>query len=99
MDITQTQTKKILEELVGKRFSKDSLEAHLTEKFTYPITLEDISKDDDELVDFNLIGNIDIKYPDNFHLYVDFDVYFLKMRREGHDGADIYITEVGYEFE
>lgn len=98
MDITQSQTKKILEELVGNRFNKETLEAHLTEKFSYPIILEDISRDDDELPDYNLIGNIDIEYPDGFHLFVDFDIYFLKMRRVGFDAADIYITEVSYEF-
>lgn len=99
MDITQSQTVKVLEELVGKRFNKETLEAHLTEKFSYPITLEDISRDDDELADYNFIGNIDIKYPDGFHLFAYFDIYFLKMRRTGFDAADIYITEVSIEFE
>jgi hypothetical protein len=27
-----------------------------------------------------------------------FDIYMLPMRRKGFDGADMYITEVGYEF-
>lgn len=99
MDITHSQTRKILEELVGKRFNKESLEAHLTEKFTYPITLDDISREDDELSDYNFITNIDIEYPDGFHLFADVDIYFLKMRREGFDAADIYVTEVAVEFE
>jgi hypothetical protein len=99
MDITQSQTIKILEELVHKRFNKETLEAYLTEKFSYPITLDDVSRDDDELSDYNFIGNIDIKYPDGFHLFADIDIYFLKMRRAGWDDSDIYITEVSYEFE
>jgi hypothetical protein len=99
MDITQAQTKKILEALVGKRFNKEALEAHLTEKFSYPVTVDDISREDDELPDYNLITNIDIKYPDGFHLFADIDIYFLKMRREGFDAADMYITEVSVEFE
>lgn len=99
MDITHSQTRKILEELVGKRFNKESLEAHLTEKFTYPVTLDDISREDDELSDYNFITNIDIEYPDGFHLFADVDIYFLKMRREGFDAADIYVTEVAVEFE
>jgi hypothetical protein len=84
MDITQSQTIKILEELVHKRFNKETLEAYLTEKFSYPITLDDVSR---------------IKYPDGFHLFADIDIYFLKMRRAGWDDSDIYITEVSYEFE
>lgn len=88
-----------LEALVGKRFNKETLEAKLTELFEYPITLSDVSREDDELSDFNFLGGFDIKYPNNVHLYGYFDVYFLKMRRAGWDDSDIYITEVAIEFE
>ena len=99
MDISQKQTRIILEELVGKRFTKESLEAYLTEKFSHNIKIEDISREDDELGDYNFITNIDIEYPDGFHLFADVDIYFLKMRRDGFDGANIYVTEIGVEFE
>jgi hypothetical protein len=29
---------------------------------------------------------------------IDIDIYMLPMRRKGYDNADMYITEVGYEF-
>lgn len=85
-----------LEELVGQRFNKETLEAKLSTLFKQPITVEDISKDDDELVDFNLLTNFDNEETDMFG-YVD--IYFLPMRREGFDGATFYITEIIVQFE
>lgn len=85
-----------LEDLVGRRFNKETLEAKLSEIFGHPATVEDISKDDDELADFNLLSNLDNKEKD---LYGYIDIYYLPMRREGFDGATWYITEVSYEFE
>jgi len=85
-----------LESLVGNRFNKESLEKELSEIFGTTIVVEDISRDDDELGDFNFIGSFDIPEKD---LYGFFDVYFLKMRRPGFDDADIYVTEVAIEFE
>ena len=85
-----------LEDLVGSRFNKESLEEKLTEIFGVPIAVEDISKEDDELADYNFMGGFDI--PER-ELYGYFDIYFLKMRRPGFDNADIYITEVAIEFE
>ena len=85
-----------LESLVGSRFNKESLEKELTEIFGIEIVLEDISHDEDELGDYNFLGSFDI--PER-ELYGYFDIYFLKMRRPGFDGADIYVTEVAIEFE
>lgn len=85
-----------LESLVGSRFNKESLEKELSEIFGIEIILEDISKEDDELADYNLLGGFDI--PER-ELYGFFDIYFLKMRRPGFDNADIYVTEVAIEFE
>ena len=84
-----------LKELVGKRTTKEEIESKLTKLTGVPVVMEDISKDDDELVDFNLIGNID----DGKELFCDFDVYFLKMRNKGFDGSDILVTEVSFNFE
>lgn len=85
-----------LESLVGNRFTKESLEKTLSIIFDVDIALDDISKEDDELADYNFIGGFDI--PER-ELYGYFDIYFLKMRRPGFDGADIYVTEVAIEFE
>ena len=85
-----------LESLVGNRFTKESLEKTLSIIFDVDIALDDISKEDDELADYNFIGSFDI--PER-ELYGYFDIYFLKMRRPGFDGADIYVTEVAIEFE
>jgi len=85
-----------LEELVGQRFNKETLEAKLSTLFKQPITVEDISHEDDELSDFNLLtefGNADSE------LYGYVDIYFLPMRKEGFDGAVWYITEIAVEFE
>ena len=52
-------------------------------------------EDDDELADFNLMFNIEgFANPSAGY----FDIYMLPMRCEGFDGATMYITEVGYEF-
>ena len=85
-----------LEDLVCSRFNKESLEEKLTEIFGVPIVVDDISRDDDELGDYNFLGGFDI--PER-EFYGYFDIYFLKMRRPGFDNADIYITEVAIEFE
>lgn len=85
-----------LESLVGSRFNKESLEKELSEIFGTTIVVEDISKDDDELGDFNFIGSFDIPEKD---LFGYFDIYFLKMRKPGFDGSDLYVTEIAIEFE
>ena len=85
-----------LEDLVGSRFNKESLEEKLTEIFGVPIVVDEIHGDADELVDYNFLGGFDI--PER-EFYGFFDIYFLKMRRPGFDNEDIYITEVAIEFE
>jgi hypothetical protein len=85
-----------LEELVGNRFNKKTLESKLTEIFGHKAKVEDISRKDDELADYNLLTLIDNK---KTGVYAYVDIYYLKMRRKGFDDATIYITEVGIEFE
>lgn len=92
---------KFLESLVGQRFNTDTLDAKLSEHFNEQIHVKNVSQsrinngeDDDELVDWNLM--FDSK---NQETYGYFDIYFLKMRRPSFDGATIYVTEVGYEFD
>ena len=97
-NLTETERRigEFLETLVGQRFTKETLENYIENKLGYKVLLEDISKDDDELTDFNLLGGIDNKAT---KVYGFIDIYFLKMRNNGFDGANIYITEVSYEFE
>jgi hypothetical protein len=85
-----------LENLVSKRFNKETLETKLSEIFGVEAKVEDISKDDDELSDFNYLTAFDNK---DKGIYGYADIYFLPMRRTGFDGATFYVTEVGYEFE
>ena len=85
-----------LENLVKHRFNKETLEVKLAEIFGQPITVEDITKDDDELVDYNLLfefGNAESE------LYGYVDIYYLPMRRAGFDGAIWYLTEFAITFE
>ena len=82
--IKQIEITLALEDLVGQRFNKATLEAKLAVIFKQPITVEDISKDDDELVDFNLLTNFDNEETNMFG-YVD--IYYLPMRRAGFDEA------------
>lgn len=79
-----------LEQLVGNRFSLETLKTKLSEIFNDEITIEDISNKEDELSDYNLLAA-----PNNMYAYVD--IYYLKMRRPGHDGSTIYVTEVSVE--
>lgn len=90
-----------LEGLVHNRFSIDSLTKELSTFFGEEIEVYNASQgridngeDDDGLVDWNLMFTFESE-----NLLVDGDIYFLLMRREGFDGATMYVTEVGYEFQ
>jgi hypothetical protein len=83
-----------LESLVGTRTTKQKLNTLLSIAFNEPIKVENITKKDDELPDYNLLFGSEKK-----ETYGYFDIYYLKMRCKGFDNANIYITEVGYEFE
>lgn len=94
--IKQIDINLALEDLVGQRFNKETLEAKLAVIFKQPITVEDISKDDDELSDFNLLTNFDNEETNMFGYA---DIYYLPMRRAGFDEAVWYVTEVAVQFE
>ncbi len=85
-----------LESLVHKRFSEENLNKVLSEKFGEEIIVEDVSslRNDDGLADYNLMFNSEKE-----DTYGYFDIYMLPMRCTGFDGATMYITEIGYEFE
>ena len=85
-----------LEALVGQRFNKKSLEAKLSLIFGDVAKVALIGQDNTEATDFNFLTNFDNEVKG---IYGYADIYFLKMRRKGHDGATFYVTEVAYEFE
>jgi hypothetical protein len=98
---TKQETITFLEELVHDRFSIESLNEKLSDFFGEKVEVYNASQgridngeDDDELADWNLMFAIEHE-----ELFVDADIYFLPMRREGFDGTTMYITEVGYEFQ
>jgi hypothetical protein len=105
--MTQTEKQKeivkFLDGLVTQRYSMESLNKKLSEYFKTSVELYNASQgridsgeDDDELADWNLMVNIESLNDEDES--VDIDIYFLPMRREGFDGATMYITEVGWEF-
>ena len=96
----QKQIATLLEELVGQRFNEETLNHRLTDILQWEIKVEDISDKEDELVDYNFVfGFGDVNSDDDSELYGYGDIYFLKMRNEGFDGATFYVTEVNVDFE
>ena len=100
---TQSETINFLEGLVHSRFSTETINEELSNFFGVKIEVCNVSQgridsgeDDDELSDWNLMFAFESE--DEASNPVDGDIYFLPMRREGFDGATMYITEVGYEF-
>ena len=98
---TKPETIIFLEELLHNRFSLDSLNEKLSTFFGEKIEVYNASQgridsgeEDDELSDWNLMFTFESE-----DMLVDGDIYFLPMRREGFDGATMYVTEVGYEFQ
>lgn len=82
-----------LESLVGKRFSFTELKMYLrvnSNGYTIELVEKDVSDYDADL-DYVLIGSMEDKLNS---LLCDFDIYYAKTRK-----GDMYITEVGYEFE
>ena len=83
-----------LEKLVGRRFETiEKLNEFLTEYLASdkPIKLEFAYQNNEieHTADWNLIANCE-----NEFVFCDFDIYFLYDRYN-----NLYITEVGYEFE
>lgn len=82
-----------LESLVGKRFSFAELKMYLrvnSNGYTIELVEKDMTDYDIDL-DYMLIGSMEDKLNS---LLCDFDIYYTKTRK-----GDMYITEVGYEFE
>ena len=92
----QKEVVEFLENLVGKRFNLNTLNEVLSEQFDEAIKCEIVNDDDEE----NTLTDWDIMFDSvKEETYGYFDIYMLKMRRPGFDGATFCITEIGYEFE
>lgn len=83
-----------LEKLVGCRFSEASLSEAVSDIFKEEIEVSDCTNFDNEPTDYNYMFNSEKE-----DTYGYFDIYVLKMLREGFDGSTLYVTEIGYEFE
>lgn len=96
MTARHKQVVKFLEGLVGQRFNLDTLNEKLSKHFGEKIKCGFVNENDDtnELVDWNIMFD-----SEKDETYGYFDIYVLKMRRPGFDGATFYVTEVGYEFD
>lgn len=94
----QKKVVKILEDLVGSRFSLETLSKYLQGEFKLdaPMVIEDVTEGKDECdnSDYNLMCCLEKK-----DIFCDIDVYYLKLRKTDDNGNTIYITEVGYEFQ
>lgn len=86
-----------LEHLVHKRFNIEQLNEELSRFFGEDVSVVDTTPEDlsDGCEDFNLMA---VLKQENDDMPWVFDIYYLPMRREGFDGATMYITEVSYEF-
>jgi len=94
----QKKVVKILENLVGCRFSIDTLAEYLQGEFKLdaPMVIEDVTdgKDECDTSDYNLMCCLEKK-----DIFCDIDVYYLKLRKPDYFGNTIHVTEVGYEFQ
>jgi len=93
----QKQVGLLLEGLVGQRFNEQTLNERLSKLFECEVKVEDIFDKEDELADYNFV--FAFGKDEDSELYGYGDIYFLKMRNEGFDGATFYVTEVNVEFE
>lgn len=82
-----------LENLVHKRFNKDSLEKELSKIFKEPITIELGCEDVDYLSDWNYMFS-----SENDEIGGDFDIYVLKHKNTDIWGNTMFVTEINAEF-
>jgi hypothetical protein len=95
MTRVQQEVVKFLENLVQQRFNLETLNQELSKCFGEDIKAEFVDEENErDLGDWNIMFNSEQE-----DTYGYFDIYVLKMRNIGFDGAEFYVTEVGYEFE
>ena len=95
MTTVQREVVKFLEDLVYERFNLETLNQKLSEYFGENINAEFVDEENEAgLGDWNIMFNSEKE-----ETYGYFDIYILKMRNVGYDGAEFMVTEIGYEFE
>ena len=95
MTRVQQEVVKFLENLVYERFNLDTLNQELSKHFGEDIEADFVDEENEAgLGDWNIMFESEKE-----ETYGYFDIYVLKMRNVGFDGAEFMITEVGYEFE
>lgn len=94
MGIIERRIEIELDRLIFSRTNVEELNKKVSEITDCVVNFEDITKDDDELADYNLLGSFE-----NKTLYGYIDIYYLKMRCDGFDGSNILITGITVEFE
>jgi hypothetical protein len=73
----------------------ETLNKELSKCFGEEVKAKFVDEEDGaDLGDWNIMFN-----SEDEQTYGYFDIYVLKMRNVGFDGADFYVTEVGYEFD
>ena len=89
--LTKKKIVEVLNDLCGKRFTRNELKIHLTLKFLSRVEIEESTEyDDDEYEDHNLLLSIQ-----DGDKYYEGDIYYLKTRNP----EKIYVTEVYWDFE
>jgi hypothetical protein len=87
------ELREFMESLVGQRFNEQSLTKELRIHFHNEFDLVNITEqriaddEDDDCSDWLFSFSVDD---------VDYDIYYLPMRKVGFDDAKFYITEVGF---
>ena len=95
MTRVQQEVVKFLENLVYERFNLDTLNQELSKHFGEDIEADFVDEENEAgLGDWNIMFESEKE-----ETYGYFDIYVLKMRNVGFDGAEFMVTEVGYEFE
>ena len=95
MTAVQREVVKFLEDLVYERFNLETLNQKLSKYFGENINAEFVDEENEAgLGDWNIMFNSEKE-----ETYGYFDIYILKMRNVGYDGAEFMVTEIGYEFE
>jgi hypothetical protein len=96
MTKTQDQIEIDLNTLIGQRYNKRTLAEAIQEITGGKVMVENISKKESELTDYNYVFHIDNPEMD---IHAFGDIYFLKMRCKDFNGAKFQVTSVSIRFE
>lgn len=99
MTTKQLEIAEMLEDLVHKRFSKRNLTKKINEIFlTNGIEISWRCYEDGGLSDYNAMFTSHDNDALDEEIWGDFDIYYLNCKKPNEQDDDIYVTEVGYDF-